>query len=585
MATAALKGSANSARGSFLPPGATLFFRQRAMELLGVAVVIVGMAGLIALITYHATDPSLNRATGFAPNNLLGFAGAAFADVMMQGIGLGAFLLPVAAVAWGVMLARHHVLHFFGLRLALLLAAVLLAATAAGRFGDIGQWTPHAGPGGVTGAALAKYAAEIVLTYSDGGPLPVVAPLCGLFALALMVPVIGMRRGHLPFVFRVMFLPLKLLRWLWRAAVALWRGRPDRLDERALPPEPPVGYATIPGEIDASQYDPARFQPIPEVGRPLPPRETLLVDAPLSPIAVLKYPDGDVDPIPEFDETLPRRERAWLPGWLRRRRPPAPAEYEDVPMPEERIEPQLTRAAAVQDVAPPIAEPPPPAVEPAPAVVPLGAKVLHLVRKPQAAPRAQPDDEEAQPVPVAPVYQPKVVLKPVKPRPGKRAQEERQARLDLEGGFVLPPLDLLAPPPTATGRAINEEALEQNARLLESVLDDFGVAGQIVKVRPGPVVTLYELEPAPGIKTCRVIGLADDIARSMSAVSVRVAVIPGRNVIGIELPNARREMVYLRELLASETFETQRRQAALWCSARISAARRSSSTSRACRIC
>ena len=195
MATAALKGSANSARGSFLPPGATLFFRQRAMELLGVAVVIVGMAGLIALITYHATDPSLNRATGFAPNNLLGFAGAAFADVMMQGIGLGAFLLPVAAVAWGVMLARHHVLHFFGLRLALLLAAVLLAATAAGRFGDIGQWMPHAGPGGVTGAALAKYAAEIVLTYSDGGPLPVVAPLCGLFALALMVPVIGMRRG------------------------------------------------------------------------------------------------------------------------------------------------------------------------------------------------------------------------------------------------------------------------------------------------------------------------------------------------------------------------------------------------------
>jgi len=90
---------------------------------------------------------------------------------------------------------------------------------------------------------------------------------------------------------------------------------------------------------------------------------------------------------------------------------------------------------------------------------------------------------------------------------------------------------------------------------LEAVLADFGISGEIVKVRPGPVVTLYELEPAPGTKSSRVVGLADDIARSMSAVSVRAAVIPGRNVIGIELPNAQREMVYLRELLASEAYE------------------------------
>ncbi len=87
------------------------------------------------------------------------------------------------------------------------------------------------------------------------------------------------------------------------------------------------------------------------------------------------------------------------------------------------------------------------------------------------------------------------------------------------------------------------------------MLEDFGVRGQIVKVRPGPVVTLYELEPAPGIKASRVIGLADDIARSMSAISARVAVVPGRNVIGIELPNQRTETVYLRELLASELYE------------------------------
>ncbi|TIR99407.1 MAG: cell division protein FtsK, partial [Mesorhizobium sp.] len=105
--------------------------------------------------------------------------------------------------------------------------------------------------------------------------------------------------------------------------------------------------------------------------------------------------------------------------------------------------------------------------------------------------------------------------------------------------------------------------LEQNARLLEGVLEDFGVKGEIIHVRPGPVVTLYELEPAPGIKSSRVIGLSDDIARSMSAIACRVAVVPGRNAIGIELPNAKRETVYLREIMASRDFETTKAKLAL----------------------
>jgi DNA segregation ATPase FtsK/SpoIIIE, S-DNA-T family len=143
-------------------------------------------------------------------------------------------------------------------------------------------------------------------------------------------------------------------------------------------------------------------------------------------------------------------------------------------------------------------------------------------------------------------------------RPGKRARSAAQGRLDLgpTGTYETPPLTLLDLPKDA-GRheSLNRDALEKNARLLEGVLEDFGVRGEIVKVRPGPVVTRYELEPAPGTKTSRVVGLADDIARSMSAVSVRVAVVPGDSVIGIELPNARRETVYLRELLASEDYE------------------------------
>ncbi|MGE5203372.1 MAG: DNA translocase FtsK, partial [Acidobacteriota bacterium] len=151
--------------------------------------------------------------------------------------------------------------------------------------------------------------------------------------------------------------------------------------------------------------------------------------------------------------------------------------------------------------------------------------------------------------------------------PAKRAgrRTQRQTALDLgpSGQHVLPPIDLLTEPPPTRGTAVNEDALQQNARLLETVLDDFGVKGQIVKVRPGPVVTLYELEPAPGIKASRIVGLADDLARSMSAVSVRVAVVPGRSVMGIELPNARAETVFLREILSSEPYERSGAQLAL----------------------
>jgi S-DNA-T family DNA segregation ATPase FtsK/SpoIIIE len=126
-----------------------------------------------------------------------------------------------------------------------------------------------------------------------------------------------------------------------------------------------------------------------------------------------------------------------------------------------------------------------------------------------------------------------------------------------------PPLDLLMLPPEPTGEVLSSGALEQNARLLEGVLEEFGIRGEIIDVRPGPVVTLYELEPAPGTKSSRVIGLADDIARSMSAVSARVAVVQGRNVIGIELPNQRRETVFLRELVGSSDFTGSKHKLAI----------------------
>lgn len=127
-----------------------------------------------------------------------------------------------------------------------------------------------------------------------------------------------------------------------------------------------------------------------------------------------------------------------------------------------------------------------------------------------------------------------------------------------EGEYELPYLDFLQQPPVQTGVTMTAEALEQSAGLLESVLEDFGIKGEVIDVRPGPVVTLYEFEPAPGVKSSRVIGLSDDIARSMSALSARVAVVPGRNVIGIELPNPVRETVYLRELIETPDYAETR---------------------------
>ncbi len=143
----------------------------------------------------------------------------------------------------------------------------------------------------------------------------------------------------------------------------------------------------------------------------------------------------------------------------------------------------------------------------------------------------------------------------------------RQESLPLSeptpGGWRLPPLSLLTPAPARASVGPSEDALQANARLLESVLDEYGVQGAIREIRPGPVVTLYELEPAPGIRSARVIGLADDVARSLSVTAVRIATVPGRNVIGIEVPNAKRETVYLSELLGVEAWDSNPAKLAL----------------------
>ena len=139
------------------------------------------------------------------------------------------------------------------------------------------------------------------------------------------------------------------------------------------------------------------------------------------------------------------------------------------------------------------------------------------------------------------------------PAPRRRAAPRAPVRRS-GNGYTLPSLNLLAAPRASERTTVSRDIIDANAAALESVLQDFGVRGEIINAHPGPVVTLYELEPAPGIKSSRVIGLSDDIARSMSAVSARVAVVSGRNAIGIELPNPTREKVYLRELLTGDDY-------------------------------
>ena len=189
---------------------------------------------------------------------------------------------------------------------------------------------------------------------------------------------------------------------------------------------------------------------------------------------------------------------------------------------------------------------------PQPVALPIGVPPAVALAPTEAA-VSDVDSTEDEPAEI--VAPPVVQAAPVKKAPARR--QEPQA------GFQLPPIEFLAEPPEDRAETMPVEVLQQNAGLLEGVLEDFNIRGEIVQACPGPVVTLYELEPAPGIKSSRVISLADDIARSMSAVSARVAVVQGKNAIGIELPNSKRETVFLRELLASQDFEATKHKLAL----------------------
>jgi DNA segregation ATPase FtsK/SpoIIIE, S-DNA-T family len=418
---------------------------RQALPALGVALMVASALFCLALLTYHPGDPSLGTATDAPPRNYLGHNGAVIADLLLQYLGLAAYLLPLVTLGWAFGLLLQNPVRRPLRKLILLPVALALGAAA---FAVLRTDGVPASGGGVIGSLLLGLAGRAGLDAAELTLAMIAAALVG----PLLLSIIGLSACQ----WRL--LSSGAGHGAGRLAIASGRGsavlggfllrswRRALNARRGTEPERPGSVAGEPRDLRSRSV----VTPLPQR------REPLMMRPDVPPIS----PSATPDTAPDSEEGGGRLVRLVMP----RPRPAAPAGW---------IEQNA---------------------------------------------RPTPDSEPA-------------------PEP------------------ALPSLGLLTNAPSGRTETVDEEALARNARMLETVLEDYGVRGQIVQVRPGPVVTLYELEPAPGIKASRVIGLADDIARSMSAISVRVAVVPGRTVIGIELPNRKAETVYLRELLASPAFE------------------------------
>jgi S-DNA-T family DNA segregation ATPase FtsK/SpoIIIE len=502
------------------------FLRRNLRRVLGLTLLTALTATVFALATWSVEDPSLGHASFGEVHNLMGYAGASLADFLIQmfGIAVVAFLAPPAL--WAIRLSAARPSRLTRRRLVAWLAAAALLCGAATVLTPPATWPLPTGLGGVAGDRVALVPHAVADSLFGAGSM-VAEVLLGALGLALLVFASGWPAPAEPAPEAVPD-PLAVRRTLLRSGDP----RVPVADDEDDDDDKPGLIATLHG---ASAH------------------WRLTVTAWLSRLFARKRRADEDDGFDDMGiEVAANADRRREPAMERTRTEPRFGGAERPPL---RIEPAYGATADPSEDADEdepfddtlIDEMDPGDFEPAP--------------QPAIVRRTAPAAAVAAPTPTAGSR----VTAPAPPaKPGRRVARESQPSLLKEGPFELPPVRLLAEPkPSAKGQQIDTAALENNARMLEGVLEDFGVRGQIVNVRPGPVVTLYELEPAPGIKSSRVIGLADDIARSMSAVSARVAVIPGKNAIGIELPNLKRETVYLRELVASAEFEKTKQRLAL----------------------
>jgi len=488
--------------------GIQTFLRRQLLRFVGLA--LLGFCGfaVASLATWNVADPSFSHATSNPVTNAMGYPGAVLADLAMQFFGLASVAGLLPAFAWGLFFTAARGLDRLPRRGLAWFAAAVLAAAFAGCIGAPETWPLPTGLGGVAGDMVLRIPALFAGGYPNGWLAVACAAAAAVPAIWLMLFATGL---------------------LGRQTVDADADESAEANEFDEDTDDDRGFAVLGAVVHWWLFLSAFVRRALGAAR-RPARRT----------------DDDVaeDDDPLLDFVVSRDERlapsAGEP--LRRARvEPAFAPEPDFDLPAGGLD-----AEDDED-------------EPMPVRAPVQRRA-----EPQAQPRPAPAADATVRNFRSPPGQARVEAPAPRPLPGARLEREAQTSFIGPDTFEMPSLHFLSEAKNVVrDPSLSKDALEQNARLLEGVLEDFGVKGEIIHVRPGPVVTLYELEPAPGIKSSRVIGLADDIARSMSAIACRVAVVPGRNAIGIELPNAKRETVYLRELLASRDFEQSKAKLAL----------------------
>jgi S-DNA-T family DNA segregation ATPase FtsK/SpoIIIE len=543
-------------RDPFLDSDMQAAIEKRGKELFGFGLLAIGVMLTMLLLSYVPEDPSWMSATDEPAKNWLGRFGAYLASPLFIIVGFGAWAIPFVTIVWGLRFVMHRGEERAIGRLIFAPLAIALASVYASTHVPVSEWTHSFGLGGLFGDTVLGAILGVAPISATFG-LKVLAFLVFFGLMFLSLFVLGFDRSEIKSVARFMLVGviltyasiMKLLGSTGKGAVL---AASKANDIRVQRKEARLSAAAETYSEDAPIEGPSlRRAPIVhspqlvsephfEVEQPVA-KPSLLARLPgLKPRDV--EPDFDDDTAVIHDDVDPDdRIKSKISDVIKNRgRRTKPLEFTDDSA--LRPEPQLTRGR--------------------------GPDPLRIEPTLRETPEYVQEDELVEPIPVtptpalsrmnAPLTKPVVqqpVRKPV--APSKRAVAEAQPGLQFEekgSDFELPPLSLLTPATTVERHVLSDEALEENARMLEAVLDDYGVKGEIVSVRPGPVVTMYELEPAPGLKASRVIGLSDDIARSMSALSARVSTVPGRTVIGIELPNEKREMVVLREILAARDF-------------------------------
>ena len=573
---------------------------KRGKELIGIGLVIVALAAAAMIASYNPNDPSWLSATDAPVQNWMGGIGAAIAAPLFMIIGWGSWGIAAALLAWGLRFALH-----FGADRAigrLIFAPIWLALLSvyASTLVPGETWTHSFGLGGLFGDTVLGSLLGLLPVGASFG-LKVLSLVLGAAMIAFGAFILGFTRPELRYIGRFLLIGtiiayatvMKVLgktatgamtaaqtmqernrarreqRAIARAEAAEWTALQDAQSLEVLP-RAPAAYAH-------HDEPPLTAEPAEKTGlralmpnlirraEPMPEQE-LVETAPQFSHGEPPAPSDDrikakiADVIKSRVRHGPTIQSAVAaPLTKGRGHGPVPLVLDTTPA-HLRAEPPLT-VGGIPSL------PPEPQLTAAYAPEPQGFEASEANIFDDYADEAVIDEAFAsEEVPAAPrafsipTAEPKKVVQHAVKKPvqtSTRAKAEAQPTFKFEDKrpvYELPPLSLLADPVKIERFHLSDEALEANARMLESVLDDYGVKGEIVSVRPGPVVTMYELEPAPGLKASRVIGLADDIARSMAALSARVSTVPGRSVIGIELPNDNREMVGFREILSGREY-------------------------------